>query len=309
MRECCVRARWSHRTLILAQPRRNDSGAVGCMDNGAPLAIDRLIRKEPIMATTRNILCVAFAGAACTFTACTDAATATSLQAGAKEAKNSNESIEFEQTKIIIEHNATALDTGFQGFVDGEPWSTLTVSGPDGKPAVEVKGLNELKDTGLTELFFETDEPPNAEVPIEEMLARLPEGTYDFRAKLPDGGEEVGSTTLSHAIPNGPEILSPRDGSEICTDEDVQFRWSPVTTSIRGEPITVTHYEVIMEVADQTLGAGFGKENFDVHVRATTTALRVPREFLRPGTDYLYEVLAIAENGNQTLSSGELSTK
>jgi hypothetical protein len=31
---------------------------------------------------------------------------------------------------------------------------------------------------GLTELFFETVEPENADVPIKQMLAKLPEGKY-----------------------------------------------------------------------------------------------------------------------------------
>jgi len=260
------------------------------------------------MASTFKILCVTFSCAACALGACTDLPTATS-SAEATGAAKSEETLELEEAKLIVEHNATARDTGFQGFVDGEPWSHLTLVGPDGKKVVDVRARNELASTGLTELFFETDEPPNDEVPVEEMLARLPEGEYDFVATLPEGGVEVGSATLSHAIPNGPAILSPRDGSEICADADLQFRWSPVTTSILGESITVTHYEVIVEVAGQERGAGFGAESFDVHVPASTTALRVPREFLRPGTDYVYEVLAIAENGNQTLTSGALSTR
>jgi hypothetical protein len=30
----------------------------------------------------------------------------------------------------------------------------------------------------------------------------------------------------------------------------------------------------------------------------------VPAEFLKPGTDYNFEVLAIAEGGNQTITEG-----
>jgi len=255
------------------------------------------------MITPRSPLCAALAGAALSLAGCASEPSTTAARADAKDA------IAFEQAKLLVEHNATARDTGFQGFVDGEPWSHLTVRDADGKPVLDIKSSGELRDTGLTELFFETDEPPNDEVPIDDMLARLPEGTYAFEATLAEGGAEVGSATLSHRIPAGPVIASPIDGAVIAADEDVPFRWSPVTTSIRGEPLTVTHYEVIMEVADQTFGPGFGAETFDVHVPATTTAIRVPREFLRPGTRYQYEVLAIADNGNQTLSSGERSTR
>jgi hypothetical protein len=34
----------------------------------------------------------------------------------------------------------------------------------------------------------------------------------------------------------------------------------------------------------------------------TGTSLTVPVEVLQPGTEYEFEVLAIAENGNQTIS-------
>jgi hypothetical protein len=34
----------------------------------------------------------------------------------------------------------------------------------------------------------------------------------------------------------------------------------------------------------------------------------VPPEFLKPGTAYKVEVLAIAENGNQTITESEFST-
>ena len=38
--------------------------------------------------------------------------------------------------KLLIEHNSTDEDTGFQGFGDGDPWNQLTISGPGGEPVV-----------------------------------------------------------------------------------------------------------------------------------------------------------------------------
>jgi hypothetical protein len=37
--------------------------------------------------------------------------------------------------------------------------------------------------------------------------------------------------------------------------------------------------------------------------------MTVPDEFLEPATPYLWEVLAIEESGNQTLSSGSFQTE
>jgi hypothetical protein len=40
----------------------------------------------------------------------------------------------------------------------------------------------------------------------------------------------------------------------------------------------------------------------------TADRLRVPRGFLQPGTEYEWEVLAIEETGNQTLSAASFKT-
>jgi hypothetical protein len=111
--------------------------------------------------------------------------------------------------KLLIEHNATAEDTGFQVFLDGEPWNRLDIEGPDGRPLLEIRGRGALRRLGLTELFFETNEPANAEVPIEELLARFPEGEYEFEGRSIEGDEMAGTATLTHTIPRGPRILSP----------------------------------------------------------------------------------------------------
>ena len=44
-----------------------------------------------------------------------------------------------------------------------------------------------LRSLGLTELFFETVEPENAEVPLEEVLAVLPEGAYTIEGTTVEG--------------------------------------------------------------------------------------------------------------------------
>jgi hypothetical protein len=46
-----------------------------------------------------------------------------------------------------------------------------------------------------------------------------------------------------------------------------------------------------------------------LYLPPTVTSLTVPNEFLEPATHYLWEVLAIEESGNQTLSSSEFTTQ
>ena len=84
-------------------------------------------------------------------------------------ASQSSETIPLKEAKLIIEHNATDEDTGFQGFIDSEGWRDLTVRGPGGQ-VLSFSARQELGKHGLTEIFFETVEPANAEVPIEDVL-------------------------------------------------------------------------------------------------------------------------------------------
>jgi len=53
-----------------------------------------------------------------------------------------------------------------------------------------------MQAVGLTEMFFETQEPENAEVPIPEWLANLPAGDYEFEGLSVDGVEMDGVATI-----------------------------------------------------------------------------------------------------------------
>src|SRR5688572_1191483 len=75
-------------------------------------------------------------------------------------ATSSAADVPLKDAKLNIEHNATDRDTGFQGFVDSEGWQRLDVTGPAGEVA-SFEGRGTLGNLGLTELFFETVEPPN----------------------------------------------------------------------------------------------------------------------------------------------------
>ena len=106
--------------------------------------------------------------------------------------------IPLKEAKLNIEHNATDEDTGFQGFIDSEGWQRLTVRGPDGE-ILNLQSRGELADLGMTELFFETVEPANADVPLDEILETLPEGEYTFSGPAIEDGVLVGRTTRHRA--------------------------------------------------------------------------------------------------------------
>ena len=84
--------------------------------------------------------------------------------------------------------------------------------GPAGDVAA-FEGRGSLGELGLTELFFETVEPENAKVPIDEMLAKLPEGNYTIAGPGQENGTNTGQTSgaawLTHDIPAGPKLVPP----------------------------------------------------------------------------------------------------
>jgi hypothetical protein len=228
-----------------------------------------------------------------------------------KQNANSNAAIPLKEAKLNIEHNAKDEDTGFQGFLDSEGWNRMTVTGPDGK-ILDFKGKGELGTLGLTELFFETVEPENADVPIEDVLAFLPEGEYEFRGSGMELGEKTGATVgtalLTHDIPEGPELLSPEEDAEVPEDEDLVVSWEPVDKTIDGRDVNIIAYQLIIEKDEEPHPHMIGKFGLSMYLPPDVTEIRIPAEFLEPDTDYEWEVLAIEESGNQTLNSSSFST-
>ena len=196
----------------------------------------------------------------------------------------------FEEARIYIEYNASANDLGFHVSLDGEDWKTLKILDPRGKSIFEVTGKAAYKELGMTELFFEGAEPNLADFPLDELLARFPEGTYRFIGKTVDGVNLVSASTLSHAVPAGPEVSSSVAGNTLI------ISWSPVTAFPEGfpdRPIDVTGYQVIVG-------------SFQLTLPGTATSVTVPEEFVAAlaAGPQPFEVLAIDASGNQTLTEG-----
>lgn len=213
----------------------------------------------------------------------------------------------LDDAKVLIEHNASDEDTGFQFFVDGEPWKDLRITGPNGT-ILKVNAEGNLADFGLTEGFFETNEPENDEVPIPEVLSLLPEGQYLFKARsAEDGAAMTRFATLTHAIPAKPQILTPAEG-ETVPGPTVLISWNPVTQTIYGMPVNIVGYQVIVEAESEEPVQSFFRNEFNVFLPASQTSITVPAEFLEEGTEYEIEVLAIEESGNQTIGIREFET-
>jgi hypothetical protein len=231
----------------------------------------------------------------------------------AGESKQKENTIPLTESKLIIEHNAKDKDTGFQGFIDSEDgWKRITVTDPNGKKVLDFKPEGDLGKLGLTELFFETAEPENADVPISELLKTLPEGEYTFRGFTGDSAEEqgtlIGTATFSHDIPEAPAILSPAEDDELAEGEDLHVSWSSVDKNIDGSDANIIAYQLTIEKDQEPDPHMIGTFGFTMNLPPSVTEITIPKEVFEPGSDYDLEVLAIEENGNQSINSTSFTT-
>lgn len=229
----------------------------------------------------------------------------------ARTATGSAGDVPLKDAKLNIEHNATDRDTGFQGFIDSEGWQRLGVRGPAGDVlAFETRGT--LAELGLTELFFESVEPENAQVPIDQVLAKLPEGNYTIAGRAWENGKSAGETSgkawLTHDIPRGPKLIFPAPDATVPT-RGVVARWKPVSKTITGKPVRIIAYQLIIEKDVEPHRHMIGKLGLSMYLPRSVTRIELPDGFLQHRTAYNWEVLAIERSGNQTLSSGAFRTR
>jgi hypothetical protein len=175
-----------------------------------------------------------------------------------------------------------------------------------------LRGRGALGKLGLTELFFETVEPENADTSIKKTLAKLPEGRYRIAGPAQENGERRGRTAgtalLTHAIPAGPRLVSPAESATVPT-RGVVAEWEPVTRTITGEPVRIIAYQLIVGKDAEPHPHMIGKFGLSMYLPPATTRIELPDGFLEPGTAYSWEVLAIERSGNQTISSGSFKTE
>ena len=204
----------------------------------------------------------------------------------------------FDDARIRIEVNATDGDAGIQVDLDGDAWESVRILSPDGGRILEVAGRGSVARQGLTELFFEGEEPSFDELSLEELFERFPEGVYQFVGRTVDGDRIVGTATLTHDIPAGPVVLAPLEG-QVVNRRNVVIAWLPVT---RPRGIAIAGYQVIVERDDPL-------RTFEVTLPASATSVTVPPEFLEPDTEYDFEILAIEAGGNQTITESSFETR
>jgi hypothetical protein len=240
------------------------------------------------------------------------AAVALESRADDDEDDGENE-VPFEEANIFLELNHTDGDLGIHALVDGDAWKKLEIEGPDDREILVVKGRGQLGQHGLTEVFFESDEPGFDELPPNEFLVRFPAGAYKFEGKTVEG-DELGSTEeLRHILPAPPAniLISGIPAAENCDaaslpsvdgNEPVIIKWDAVTqshpqigTPTSSPDIDIVGYQVVVEREEPTLLV------FSVDLPPSDEPqVTVPPELIALGAEFKLEVLVREASGNRT---------
>ena len=211
---------------------------------------------------------------------------------GAARATESAPAVRLAEATMIIEVNATDGDAGLQVFLDGAPWRSMRVTGPAGRTILDVTTKERLDGYGLTELFSESSEPPFDVFPLAKFKQLFPAGKYSFVGRAIEGARLTGAARLSHAIPAGPGIVAPEEGSTVGRS-GIVGRWRAVK---QPAGVNVVAFRAIVTTEEPRLRV------FSADLPASARHVEVPRAFLATSGEYKLEVQAIARSGNQTLT-------
>ncbi len=218
--------------------------------------------------------------------------------------RGKGETVELDEAEVFIEFNSTDMDFGIHFFWDGEAWNKMKVESPDGKTVLSVKASRNLAQQGLTEGFFESDEPPTSVLSMEEFFRRFPEGEYEFEGKTLEGDELEGEAEFTHVLPAPPTNLWPTQGSTLNAQAPLILTFDAVTQDLNGNPLEPELYEVVLETENEILRV------FSIVLEGDeeSPSVTVPPEFLDPGTEYKLEVIVEGESGNRTISETVFNT-
>jgi hypothetical protein len=164
---------------------------------------------------------------------------------------------------------------------DGPAWTRVAVVGPTGRTVVETADPSGVSGLDLTESVPEDQEPT-----LVQLFQMFPPGDYAFKGTTVGGATLEATGTLSYDLPDPVVIVGIDPAIPAIT-----WRWVP---GLRSPIRELAGFQVILENAREIA------VSFDLD--PLTTSLTVPSDFLEPGTAYRVDVLAIASNGNRTVT-------
>ena len=218
----------------------------------------------------------------------------------------------FSEAQLYFELNHTDGDLGFHGLIDGDAWKSLEIEAPDESVLLNVWVRNSLRKQGMTEIFFESDEPSFDELSPAQFFNRFPAGIYEVEGVTLEDEELEAEIRVSHVMPgppggikvNGKNSAANCDATLPVVSAPVTLDWNAVTKShpTVGRPnvnVTVLTYEVVGEIERE--GQTPEVLVFSATLPRTVTAFKFPETFtaLADG-EMKFEIVTKLTNGNQT---------
>jgi hypothetical protein len=226
---------------------------------------------------------------------------------------------EFEEADLFFELNHTDGDLGLQGFVEGDAWKSLEIAGPERADGSEEPVLmniwvrNALRRQGVSEFFFESDEPGFDELSPAAFFKRFPQGRYEIEGITLDDEEIESEVFLSHVMagpPPGNIKINGQNSPANCdapnlpvVTEPVTLDWNAVTQShptigTPGVTVQVHHYEVVGEIERETNPQ---EPVLSVILPRGRTKFEFPVDFTSLAEDEMkWELIIVLNNGNKT---------
>jgi hypothetical protein len=223
----------------------------------------------------------------------------------------------FPIADIFFELNATDRDVGVHVFLDAHSWEEVRILGPAGQLLMQVNPRGNMRRIGLSELFFEGDEPSLAEVPFSRFLTLIPAGEYTFLGTTTEGVQLRSTDPLTTELPCPVAITFPAPDEEIDYDELV-IRWraspgifDPDRRICAPGEVDLVAYQVTVVMENDLWPF---KREFAVHLPRGARSVPVPPAFLKqgallPDTLFTIEVLAIEDTGNKTFAAREFAVE
>ena len=228
----------------------------------------------------------------------------------------------FEEAYVFFELNHTDGDLGIHGLIDGEAWKRLSIEDQRENTILNVFVRGRLRKQGLTEIFFESSEPPFDELAPVQFFRRFPAGIYEIEGRTLEGDELESEVELTHRMPAPAEpTVNGVPMAEQCDDEEpgydatlvgppgttVTIAWPAVDSthpdlgSPRGSSdIVIRNYEVVVEAEIEGEDDEEFTTVFSSLVPPDVLSMTVPAEFLAQSGTFKYEVLAREQSFNQT---------
>ncbi len=211
--------------------------------------------------------------------------------------------VSFTAADVFLELNDTDGDLGLHGSTASTtPWILMKIIGPTGL-LLEFTTRPELTAQGMSQVDFESAEPPFDELSPSRFFRRFPEGRYAIVGHGAKGERIKSYASLSHimaAVP-GNVLLNGVPAARSCDDPlptlvaPVTVTWDPVTQSHprigkRG-PVRIARYQIFVEG---------GRIKLSTDLEPTITSFDIPTAVTDGAREFKFEIIAQTSTGNNT---------